>query len=118
VGALYGVAYTLTFMRKRNAKDDFRIGALEACRWTDDGKAAFAETPRGQWRGRLRLAAPDGVDRREVEAAIAAATTRKGGRLEGSDEAAGYGRSGSPPAAGGGSCTSGPTLKRGRASRS
>jgi hypothetical protein len=91
IGALYGVAYTLKFARKRGGggKRDFKIGALEASWWAaGGGEAALARTPREKWRWRLRLAVPADVDRKAVAAAIAAATSKKGGKLEGSAEAA------------------------------
>jgi len=88
IAALYGVAYTLKFTRKRAGRGDFKIGALEACWWAGGGEAAFDRTPREEWRWRLRLAVPEDVDRKEVSAAIATATGKKGGRLEGSPEAA------------------------------
>jgi hypothetical protein len=88
VGALYGVTYTLKFSRKRAGKGDFKVGALEACWWAGGGEVAFGETPREQWRWRLRLAVPEDVGAKEVSAAIAAAVGKKGGKLEASCEAA------------------------------
>jgi hypothetical protein len=88
VAALYGVAYTLKFTRKRAGGRDFKVGALEACWWAGGGEAGFVRTPRQEWRWQLRLAVPEDVDRKEVSAAIAAATGKKGGKLAGSAEAA------------------------------
>lgn len=89
VGALYGIAYTLKFARKAAGKPGHRVGALEG-RWTAaPGTAKRSKPPpRGAWRWRLRLAVPRGVTAREVHAAIHAAVERKGGKLEGSREAA------------------------------
>jgi hypothetical protein len=87
VAALYGVAYTLKFTRKRAGQGDFLIGALEAGWGIDGPREAFLTTPREQWRWRLRLAVPGDVGAAEVRSAIAAATGKKGGKLEGSIEA-------------------------------
>lgn len=87
VGALYGVAYTLKFARKRVGKPEFTLGALEARWWTDDPSRHIAQAPRASWRWELRLAVPAGVGAPEVARAIAAATGRRGGKLEGSAEA-------------------------------
>jgi hypothetical protein len=88
IGALYGAAYTLKFARKRGGKGDFKIGALEASWGIDGPESAFVTTPRQEWRWRLRLAVPADVTAKEVAAAITAVTTKKGGKLEGSAEAA------------------------------
>ncbi len=48
----------------------------------------FVVAPRERWRWRLRLAMPDDVTHAELEAAIAAATSKNGGKLEHSIEAA------------------------------
>jgi hypothetical protein len=88
VAALYGVAYTLKFARKGSGRGDFKIGALEGCWGIDGPEAAFVSTPRSEWRWRLRLTVPADVRTAEVTAAIAAATTKKSGKLEGSAEAA------------------------------
>ena len=45
------------------------------------------QAPRDTWRWRLRIAIPEDVTDAEVVAAVAAATTKKGGKLENSEEA-------------------------------
>src|SRR5256885_1588819 len=52
VGALYGVAYTLKFARKRDGKGDFKVGALEGSWGIDGPESAFLTTPREEWRWR------------------------------------------------------------------
>lgn len=88
IGALYRVTYSLKVARKRQGRSDFEIGPLEACWWADDSEVAFLAIPREGWRWRLRLAVPDDVAASEVFAAISAALTENGGKLEGSPEAA------------------------------
>ena len=87
VGALYGVAYTLKFARKKAGGSEFKIGPLEGRWWAALEGTVFVQAPRDTWRWRLRLAMPDDVSEGEVAAAIAAATHKKGGKLEGSAEA-------------------------------
>jgi hypothetical protein len=84
VGALYGVAYTLKFARKKTGGADFKIGPLEGRWWAALEGTAFLIAPRDTWRWRLRIAMPDDVTKTEVAEAIAAATRKKGGKLEGS----------------------------------
>lgn len=77
IAAIYGVAYTLKFTRKARGAD-FTISPLEA-RWTIAGA-------RMTWQ--LRMAVPDDTTKAELKDAIRAATTKKGGKLEGSEDAA------------------------------
>jgi hypothetical protein len=89
IQALYGVAYGLKFARKPAGRD-FKIGPLEG-RWWAEGAPSRSRAgvpPRETWRWRLRLAVPDDVSDAEIAAVARAATTRKGGKLEGSPEPA------------------------------
>lgn len=88
VGALYGAAYGLKFARKKGGGGEFKVGPLEG-RWWAEGAPEGLEgpPPREAWRWRLRLAVPDGARDAEVEAVVRAAVSRKGGKLEGSEEA-------------------------------
>jgi len=88
VGAVYGVAYTLRFARKARNRA-FAVGALEARWWAEGARApaALAVAPREAWRWRLRMAVPADVRDAEVAEAIRAATSKRGGKLEGSAEA-------------------------------
>jgi hypothetical protein len=88
VAAMYGVAYTLKFARKKASGLDFKIGPLEARWWTASSGRLLPETPRTAWRWQLRLALPDDVTAGELARAIDAATHRHGGKLEGSGQAA------------------------------
>jgi len=87
VGALYGVAYTLKFGRKKAAGAELKIGPLEARWWAALEGTTFVMAPRDTWRWRLRIAMPNDVTKPEVDAVIATATRKKGGKLEGSAEA-------------------------------
>jgi hypothetical protein len=87
IGAIYGIAYTLKFARKKSGRKDFKIGPLEARWWTDEPARRFMDTPRDAWRWQLRIALPKDATHAEVSRAIADATHKKGGKLEGSGEA-------------------------------
>lgn len=86
-GALYGVAFTLKFARKLAGGNEFKVGPLEGRWWAKVEGTDFVKAPRDTWRWRLRIAVPDDVTKPEVAAAIRAATTKKGGKLENSAEA-------------------------------
>jgi hypothetical protein len=91
LGALYGVAYTLKFARKKSgASQPFKVGALEG-RWAAVGgpEGPFEVPPPEAWTWRLRLAVPPDMTEDEVAAAIREATTKEGGKLEGSAVAKG-----------------------------
>ncbi len=87
VGAIYGIAYTLKFARKKSGRKDFKIGPLEARWWTDEPARRFMDTPRAAWRWQLRIGVPKDATPAEVSRAVADATHKKGGKLEGNPEA-------------------------------
>jgi len=86
VGALYGVAHGLRFARKAGGRD-FKIGPLEGRWWAEGAPERGLQAPRHTWRWRLRIAVPDDVAESDVAAIVHAAVTKKGGKLEGSEEA-------------------------------
>jgi hypothetical protein len=86
-GALYGVAYTLKFARKKSGGSDFKIGPLEGRWWAEGVDDTVSRPPRDTWCWSLRIALPSDVTKAEVARAITDATTRKGGKLENSAEA-------------------------------
>jgi hypothetical protein len=88
IGALYGIAYTLKFTRKKAGLENRKVGVLEA-EWGAEGvDAGVLDVPaRDTWRWRAQLAVPDDTTEDEVREAIVAATTKKRGKLFGSDEA-------------------------------
>ncbi len=87
VGALYGVAYGLKFARKPAGRD-FKIGPLEGRWWAEGAESRIVVAPRETWRWSLRIAVPGDVTETEVVSVIQAATSKKGGKLEGSPDAA------------------------------
>jgi hypothetical protein len=88
VGALYGVAYTLRFARKKAGRDPFKVGTLEGEWWAEGDDLPTDRVPdRSAWRWSLRSAVPSDTTEEEVAEAVEQAVTRKGGKLEGSDVA-------------------------------
>jgi len=85
--ALYGVAYTMKFDRKHDGGGDVPIRPLEGDWWVVDHDGA-ALPDRATWRWQLRLEVPDDVTPKEVRRAVSEATTKKGGALFESPEAA------------------------------
>lgn len=80
IGALYGVAYTLKFERKRRGKD-FRIGPLEA-RWWAEPDYSIAIAPRDTWRWQLRLAMPSTLRDRDVAMTVVHLLEKNRGKLK------------------------------------
>lgn len=87
VAAVYGVAYTLKFARKKAGRPDFKVGPLEARWWTDNPQLRLPDVPRDAWRWQLRLALPEDVSAVDVARVIEDATHKKGGKLAGNQEA-------------------------------
>ena len=86
VGAIYGTAYGLKFSRKVRGPT-FKIGPLEGRWWAEGVPEGVLQAPRETWRWRLRMAVPDDVGEAELSEVVRAATSKKGGKLEGSEEA-------------------------------
>ena len=84
IQALYGVAYTMKFDRKKSGTGDIPIAALEGDWLLQEGGAP---SDPDTWRWRLRLTMPDDVTAADVRRAVHAVTTKKGGKLEGSVDA-------------------------------
>jgi len=88
VGALYGISYTLRFARKKAGRAVFKVGVLEGEWRAEGGDLSIAETPsQDSWRWRMQMCVPDDVTEEELGGAVEAATTKRGGKLEGSEEA-------------------------------
>ena len=86
LGALYGIAYGLKFARKP-AGLDFKVGPLEGRWWAEGAPEGVLQAPRETWRWRLRIGVPGDVVEADVVAIARAAVGKKGGKLEGSEEA-------------------------------
>ena len=78
--ALYGLAYTIKFARKKRGGPELRVGAVEADWWVP-GKRDLRGAPREAWRWQLFLPLP-GVKRRELAEAVQMLEARgRGGPL-------------------------------------
>lgn len=86
IGALYGGAYGMKFARKKRGVPTFAIGPLEG-RWWAEGDSGLHTAPRERWRWRLRIGVPGDATDAELAEVVRAATSKKGGKLEGSEEA-------------------------------
>ncbi len=76
MGALYAVAYTVKFARKKAGKaPDYGVMPPEALWWTERGE--FDMTRREQWRWTLMIAQPEFISPEEVEEAKAEVAGKK-----------------------------------------
>jgi len=78
--ALYGVAYTLKFTRKKSDPErDFKVAPLEGLWWTDSAPPSpeALQTDRDAWNWTMMIAVPDDVTAAEVAAAADAAARRR-----------------------------------------
>ena len=88
IAALYGISYTLRFARKKAGHPVFKVGVLEG-EWRAEGEDfPILEVPSPDaWQWRLQMCVPHNVTEEELRAAVEAATTKRGGKLEGSEQA-------------------------------
>lgn len=86
IGAIYGAAYGLKFSRAERG-GSFKVPPLEGRWWAEGAPEGTLQAPRETWRWRLRIGVPDDVSDAELAAVVRAAVARKGGKLEGSEEA-------------------------------
>ena len=88
VGALYGVGYTMRFTRKAQGRPLFKVNPLIG-EWraegVDPGETGVPSPD--SWRWRMMIGVPEDVTDDDVASTVEAATTKKGGKLEGSEEA-------------------------------
>jgi len=75
VGSLYGVAYTLKFMFKKERAIDYPVMALEGL-WDAEDIADFAAGRRDRWQWTLFIVLPDVVTGADVKKAIEAVKAR------------------------------------------
>ncbi len=88
IGALYGVAYGLKFLKKKATGDDFKVGPLVGI-WRAEGEyfGTGQVPPQDAWRWTVQLDVPQHVLPQDVAEVINAAVTKRGGKLEGSEYA-------------------------------
>ncbi|MFI5202589.1 MAG: GyrI-like domain-containing protein [Candidatus Kapaibacterium sp.] len=69
VQALYGLAYTIKFGRKKRGEEsDYKITPLEGLWWSKD-PTAFANGEKSKWQWTLMLAVPDFISKHDVQLA-------------------------------------------------
>ena len=78
VQAMYPIAYTIKFDKKKAGGPDFTVMALEALWWAEDMKVFMPETSdRNKWQWTVMMMQPDFITRRDFENAVAAAKKKK-----------------------------------------
>ena len=76
--AMYPVAYTIKFDKKKTGGPDFTVMALEALWWAKDMKVFMPETSdRNKWQWTVIMMQPDFITRKDFENAVAAAKKKK-----------------------------------------
>ncbi len=88
IEALYGISYAIRFRRKKAGKDVFKVGSLEG-EWRAEGDdLRISEIPsQDAWRWRLQMCVPVDVTPEELRGTVELATNKRGGKLEGSEQA-------------------------------
>jgi hypothetical protein len=82
IEALYAVAYTIKFARKKADGTDFTVMALEGLWWADDYKVFDPVTgDRNKWQWRAMIMQPDFITRADFQSAQKAAARKKGNPL-------------------------------------
>ncbi|TFB96762.1 hypothetical protein E3O42_16600 [Cryobacterium adonitolivorans] len=76
VEALYAVAYTVKFTKKRGGGRDLVVGPLEGL-WYADDASVFTARDKAAWSWTMLISVPDWVGDADVDDAIAAARTKK-----------------------------------------
>ena len=76
--ALYPIAYTIKFDKKKTGGPDFTVMALEGLWWAEDMKVFMPETyDRYKWQWTVMMMQPDFITRRDFENAVKAAKKKK-----------------------------------------
>lgn len=76
IGALYGAAFTLKFMLKKNSGIDFRLLPLSGI-FRDAGAGEFLVGRKDEWRWTMMIPVPSLVRQADFERAVAEAATKK-----------------------------------------
>ena len=78
IEALYPIAYTIKFDKKKADGIDYGVMALEGLFWADDMKVFMPGTAdRNQWQWTLMIMQPDFVTRKDFDNAVSAAKKKK-----------------------------------------
>ena len=78
IGALYSIAYTIKFDKKKAGGTDFTVMALEGLWWADDYKDFDPETgDRNKWQWTMMIMQPDFIIAAEFKSAQEAAAKKK-----------------------------------------
>lgn len=78
INALYSVAYTLKFMRKKRQEEpDFSIMPLEGL-WSVDDPKNFSLNDKSSWKWTLMIAVPDFITEKLFKEALEEAKKKKG----------------------------------------
>lgn len=78
IEALYGIAYTIKFSRKKRGEESaYRIAPLEGLWWADDVRDFQPRGDKSKWQWTLLIAQPEFITKKEFEAARAALIERK-----------------------------------------
>jgi hypothetical protein len=76
--ALYPIAYTIKFDKKKNEGIDFTVMALEGLWWAEDMAVFMPETSdRNKWQWTVMIMQPDFITRKDFDNAVAAAGKKK-----------------------------------------
>ena len=76
--ALYPIAYTIKFDKKKAGGPDFTVMVLEALWWAENMKVFMPETAdRNKWQWTVIMLLPDFITRKDFENAVAAAQKKK-----------------------------------------
>lgn len=72
LAALYGIAYTLKFARKKAGQDTFKVAPLEGLWWSEDYSAFAVNSDKDAWNWTMLIPVPDFVTATEFADAQAA----------------------------------------------
>ncbi len=78
IQALYPIAYTIKFDKKKAGGTDYGVMPMEGLFWADDMAVFMPETAdRNKWQWTLMIMQPDFITRKDFENAVAAAGKKK-----------------------------------------
>jgi hypothetical protein len=78
IQALYPIAYTIKFDKKKAGGPDFTVMALEGLWWAENMKVFMPETSdRNKWQWTVMIMQPDFITRKDFDNAVAAAKKKK-----------------------------------------